>query len=78
MSTVLEVLDEALNLPRTEQSFLVKKLLEKMDDNYTELSEDYQTELEERIKRRESGRTQALSSEEVHANIKARIDSRTS
>ena len=70
MKSVMQIMESVLELPRTDRSYLAKKLIESLDGE-RELSAEWITEIEERVARRKSGKTQALSREQVHSDIES-------
>ncbi len=68
MANVTEIVDNVLGLPRTDRSYIARKLIESLDQE-AELSPEWMEEIEQRVARRQSGETKSVSSEEVHAEI---------
>jgi hypothetical protein len=72
MAAVLEIMQEVLSLPRTDRSYLAKKLIEslEMDDSFT-------VEEMETFKRRSSeireGTVSPLTLEQLERNVGARL-----
>lgn len=74
MSTPAEIVTEALNMPESERTWIVSKILKSFDSKQG-LSAAWRKEISERIARREAGETQHVSSEQVHQDIQAIISS---
>lgn len=72
MSTMTEIMNGALELPRTDRSYLASKLSESMDEE-DGLGEEWLTELDRRVERWKSGESPSVSREELHRKIKSRL-----
>ena len=70
MESVTKIMDNVLELPRTDRSYLARKLIESLDEE-RELRSEWLDEIEERVARRESGETHSVSSEQVHLDIES-------
>lgn len=68
MTDVAEIMGNVLGLPRSDRSYIARKLIESLDQE-AELSPEWMAEIEQRVARRQSGETQSVSSEDVHADI---------
>jgi putative addiction module component (TIGR02574 family) len=68
MATVTEIMDNVMELPRTDRCYIARKLIESLDQD-ADLSPEWMEEIEKRVARRESGESQSVSSEVVHADI---------
>jgi len=68
MITVTEIINEVLELPRSERSYLASKLIESLDDE-KELSAEWREEIGRRVERRKSGESAQISQEELHQDI---------
>jgi putative addiction module component (TIGR02574 family) len=68
MQTMPEIMSRALELPRSDRSYLASKLIESLDETEG-LSPEWQQEIRERVARREAGETQHISKEELHRDI---------
>ena len=69
MSTVTEVIENALALPLTDRSYVASKLIESLEQDT--LSPEQLAEYDARFERWQSGETKASSREEVDAKIEA-------
>lgn len=65
---ITNVLEQVLSLPLPERSYIAERLIVSLDDD-GELSPEWRTELDVRVKRRESGETRSHSLEEVHQEM---------
>ena len=72
MYTAAEIVTEALDLPESERTWIVSKILKSFDSKQS-LSVAWRKEISERIDRREAGEIQHVSSEQVHQDIQAII-----
>ena len=68
MSTISEIMNEVMELPRTDRSYLASKLIESLDDD-CELSPEWLEEIGNRVARRESGESEQIPQEELHREI---------
>tara|TARA_B110000908_G_scaffold148765_1_gene181522 strand:+ start:2405 stop:2668 length:264 start_codon:yes stop_codon:yes gene_type:complete len=68
MTTVTEIIDNVMELPRTDRSYIARKLIESLDREAS-LSNEWMEEIEKRVARRESGESQSVSREVVHVDI---------
>ena len=68
MADVSELMDNVLELPRADRSYIAHKLIESLDED-AELSPEWMAEIEQRVARRESGESQSISNADVHADI---------
>ena len=68
MSTITEIMAGALELPRSDRSYLASKLIESLDET-EELTPEFRAELDQRVARWKSGETKSVSSEELHRDI---------
>lgn len=64
MSTVTELISNALDLPRTDRTYLAKKLLESLDET-EELSKEEQSTIERRSQELREGVVKGLSLDEL-------------
>ncbi len=64
MSTVTELISDALDLPRTDRTYLTKKLLESLDE-MEELSAEEQVTIERRSRELREGVVKGLSLDEL-------------
>lgn len=65
---ITNVLEQVLSLPLPERSYISERLIVSLDDD-GELSPEWRTELDARVKRRESRETRSHSLEEVHQEM---------
>ena len=70
MANALELLEEAMTLPRAERSFVAERLLESLDQD-TPLSPEWNEEIARRIARRESGESRVYTREEIRRDVQA-------
>jgi len=68
MITVTEIMNEVLELPRSDRSYLASKIIESLDDEQ-DLSQEWRTEIDRRVARRQSGESVPVSREELHHDI---------
>lgn len=68
MSTMTEILSGALELSRSDRSYLASKLIESLDET-EELTPEFKAELDQRVARWKSGEVKGVSSEELHHEI---------
>ncbi len=61
-------MNEALELPRIDRTYLVSKLLESLDEEQ-DLAPEWKEEIAKRVARRASGETKQISREELHQDI---------
>lgn len=69
MTSALEILEEAMNLPRAERSFVADRLLESLDGE-GDLTPAWREEIAKRIARRESGESRVYSREEIRRDVR--------
>lgn len=74
MSTITEVMENALTLPRADRSYIASKLIESLDDE-APLSTEWQAEIQRRYARWQTGETRSIPKEEVHHRIEQLIAS---
>ena len=67
MATMTDIIAGALELPRSDRSYLAAKLIESLEEE--ELSPEWREELDARVARWKSGETKSVSSEDVHRKI---------
>ena len=63
-----EILSGALELSRSDRSYLASKLIESLDET-EELTPEFKAELDQRVARWKSGEVKGVSSEELHHEI---------
>jgi putative addiction module component (TIGR02574 family) len=68
MNGVTELMDHMMELPRDDRSYIAKKLIESLDES-PGLEAEWMKEIEERVARKQSGETSAVSNELVHQDI---------
>jgi putative addiction module component (TIGR02574 family) len=68
MITVAQIMNEVLELPRSDRSYLASKLIEGLDDEQ-ELSPEWRAEIGRRVERRKSGESEQISQDELHRDI---------
>lgn len=64
--------DKVLHLSREDRSKLASRLLESLDDD--ELSPEWRSELQRRVRDIDEGRTKLITHDEVIAKVKARLE----
>lgn len=68
MTTAAELINHALELSVVDRSYIANKLIESIEED-REISSAWMDEIKRRVALRESGDTQSLSRESVHAQI---------
>jgi putative addiction module component (TIGR02574 family) len=68
MVTISRIMNEVLELPRNDRSYLALKLIESLDEEQ-ELSQEWKEEIGKRVARRESGETSQISQDNLHRDI---------
>ncbi|NJR41378.1 MAG: addiction module protein [Akkermansiaceae bacterium] len=71
--TSLELIEEALHLPRADRAHLASKLLESLDEDDHEMSDEWLVEIRRRVQEMKSGTTKMIPHEEVMSNVRARL-----
>ena len=66
--------DKVLRLPREDRSKLASRLLESLDEDDAELSPEWRSELQRRVRDIDEGRTKLIPHDEVIAKVKARLE----
>jgi len=67
MITPAQLIDNAMELSVADRSYIANKLIESLEEE--KLSGEWMTEVKRRVARRESGESEAVSRESVHAEI---------
>ena len=67
MATLAEIMDDVLQLPRIDRSYLAQKLIESLDREV--LSETALQEYDKRVERWNSGQSKASTAEELDTKI---------
>jgi putative addiction module component (TIGR02574 family) len=67
---ITSMLQSILDLPLPERSYIAERLLVSLDDD-GEISPEWRTELDARVRSREAGETRSFSKEEVHQRIQS-------
>ena len=70
MTSIAEILTGALEMPRTDRSYLATKLIESLDEE-VELTPEYRAELDGRMESYRKGESKAVSSDDLHSEIRA-------
>lgn len=70
MPTISKIIDEALHLPRTERTYLAKKLIESLEEGES-LTRDERLQLERRSQEIRSGAVQTLTLDELKESVSA-------
>ena len=68
MISVAQIMNEILELPRSDRSYLASKLIESLDDEQ-ELSPEWKEEISRRVELRKSGESAQISQDELHRDI---------
>ncbi len=68
MITVAEIMSGALELPRSDRSYLASKLIESLDET-EDFTPEFRAELDQRVARWKSGEAKAVSGDELHRAI---------
>ncbi|NJM36912.1 MAG: addiction module protein [Akkermansiaceae bacterium] len=71
--TSLELIEEALHLPRADRAHLASKLLESLDEDDHEMSDEWLVEIRRRVQEMKSGTAKMIPHEEVMSNVRARL-----
>ncbi len=74
MIAVAELIEEVLHHPRTDRSYLATKLLESLDEDENEMSEEWKSELDRRLQDIDEGKVKMVSHAEVMANVRAMLE----
>lgn len=61
-------MDEVLELPRSDRSYLASKLIESLDEEQ-ELTPEWKAEIGRRVARRIAGESTQISQDELHRDI---------
>jgi putative addiction module component (TIGR02574 family) len=72
MKTAFELMEDVLKLPRQDRSYLAAKIIESLDQN-DDLSPEWMEELDRRVASWKSGESPAVSSENLHKEIRGRL-----
>jgi len=72
MNTAFELMEDVLKLPRQDRSYLATKIIESLEQN-DELSPEWMEELDRRVESWKSGESPAVSSEDLHQEIRDRL-----
>jgi putative addiction module component (TIGR02574 family) len=73
MMDITELIEKALHLTHTDWSYLASKLLESLDEDDQEFSEECKIELSRRLKEIDDGTAVMIPHAEVMANARARL-----
>lgn len=68
MVNIAQIMNEVLELPRSDRSYLASKLIESLDEEQ-ELSPEWKAEVGRRVERRKSGESTQISQDELHRDI---------
>ena len=71
MKTASQVIDQALQLPRSDRSYIASKIIESLDAG--ELHPEWPQELESRFQKWKTGESVAVSSDDLHSEIRSRL-----
>ena len=72
MNTAFELMEDVLKLPREDRSYLATKIIESLDQK-EDLSAEWMEELDKRATSWRSGESPAVSSEDLHQEIRSRL-----
>lgn len=72
MNTAFELMEGVLKLPREDRSYLATKIIESLDQN-DDLSPEWMEELDKRVESWRSGESPAISSDDLHQEIRDRL-----
>jgi len=72
MATVIEIMDEVLDLPRADRSYLAKKLLESLDQTDS-LTVNQQGLVDRRSAEMKEGKVKPLSLEKLKQEVASRL-----
>lgn len=72
MAAVTEIMQNVLNLPRTERSFLAKKLLESLETDESFSAEEMEI-FQSRSREIHEGRVKPLTLEQLQQDVSARM-----
>ena len=72
-ATYEEIEDAVLHLPIPDRSRLATRILESLEDDGSNISQEWQTELDRRVADIDSGKTKLISSEAVWGQVNARF-----
>lgn len=74
MSTVIELMDQALSLPRTDRGYLARKLIESLDEEPEEkLSPEWRAELDRRLQSVKDGTAKTTPHDQVMAEAREQL-----
>ena len=68
MINVAQIMNEVLEIPRSDRSYLASKLIESLDKEQ-ELSPEWKAEIGRRVERRKSWESTQISQDELHRDI---------
>ncbi len=74
MIAVAELFEEALNLPQTDRSYLASKLLESLDEDDSEMNEEWKSELGRRLQDIDEGKVDMIPHAQVMKNMRAMLE----
>ncbi len=70
--TALQLIDNIMQLPRADRSYLASKIIESLDKD-EELSDDWVKELDLRVEKWQSGESKSIRGVDLHAEMKTRL-----
>ena len=74
MSTVSELVDQALSLPRTDRGYLARKLIESLDEEPEEkLSPQWRAELDRRLRSVKDGTAKTIPHDQVMTEVREQL-----
>lgn len=73
MIAVDQFIEEALRFPQTDRSYIASKLLESLDEDESETSEEWKSELDRRLQEMDDGIATMIPQAEVMAGARQRI-----
>jgi putative addiction module component (TIGR02574 family) len=70
MMHITDLIEEALHLPQTERSYLASKLLESLDEDDHEVSEEWLVEINRRADALKNGTSQLTPHDQVMTEVR--------
>ena len=73
MTTVSEIMDDVLTLPRTDRGYIAQKIIESLDDD-TELSTEEKATLDRRSREMRDGTVKPISLEQLKQQVQSNLE----
>jgi putative addiction module component (TIGR02574 family) len=73
MVTTAAIMEEALTLPRADRSYIASKLIESLDEDDHEISDEWLVEIRRRVQQMKNGTAKMIPHDEVISNVRARL-----